>query len=44
MGLKLNGKQIAAIEQILDKRECVELIATKDEIKVIHIKRKQVNT
>lgn len=44
MGLKLNSKQIAAIEQILDRRERVELIATKDEIKVIHIKRKQVNT
>lgn len=43
MGLKLNSKQIAAIEQILDRRERVELIATKDEIKVIHIKRKQVN-
>lgn len=42
MRLELTDKQKTAIEAILAKHERVEIIATKDEIKIIHIRRKEV--
>lgn len=38
----LDEKTIKAIESVLAKDERVELIPTKDEVRVIHIKRETV--
>ena len=40
----MTDAQVKAIEAVLAKGDRVELIPVKDGIKVIHIKRKEVNS
>lgn len=40
----MDDKQIKAIEAVLAKGDRVELIPVKDGVKIVHIKRKEVNT
>lgn len=40
----LNRDMVAAIEKILEKDDRVELIPTKDGVKIIRIRREQIKT
>ena len=42
MPVKLDAKTIKAIESVLAKDQRVELIPTKDGVRVIHVKREEV--
>ena len=42
MSAKLDDKTIRAIEAVLSKDQRVELIPTKDGVRVIHVRREEV--